>query len=40
MERKKFTCVKVVASVMTNGTLTNRAKVFASNVFPILGFAN
>ena len=29
------TCVNVVASAMTKGTLTNRASVFASNVFPV-----
>lgn len=29
-------CVKVVASAITKGTFTNRANVFASNVFPVL----
>jgi hypothetical protein len=28
--------VSVVASAITNGTFTNRAKVLASNVFPVL----
>lgn len=32
----QLACVKVVASVMTNGTFTKRASVFASKVFPVL----
>lgn len=32
----EHTWVSVVASAMTNGTFTKRAKVFASNVFPVL----
>lgn len=39
-EKKKLTCVKVVASAMTNGTFTNRAKDFARSVLPILQFAH
>jgi hypothetical protein len=30
------TCVRVVASAITNGTFTNLAKVFASRVFPVI----
>lgn len=33
--RNRPTCVNVVASAMTKGTFTNRANVFASNVFPV-----
>lgn len=33
---KVLACVNVVASAMANGTLTTRARVFASKVFPIL----
>lgn len=35
-KKVKLACVKVVASAMANGTLTTRASVFASNVFPVL----
>lgn len=34
--KHKLACVNVVASAMINGTLTMRASVFASNVFPVL----
>lgn len=32
----ELACVSVVASEITKGTFTKRAKVFASNVFPVL----
>jgi hypothetical protein len=30
-----LTCVRVVASAITNGTFTNLARVFARRVFPV-----
>jgi hypothetical protein len=31
-----LTCVRVVASAITNGTFTNLARVFARRVFPVI----
>lgn len=33
---QQLACVNVVASAITNGTFTKRAKVLASKVFPVL----